>query len=385
MMNSYKEKKYEVIYSTHKFDYLLLFVVIILSIIGLVAVSSSSAYISNLYYKKSTYFFEKQIIYTIIGILAMIVGMRIEFYQLKKLIKFSMLVVMILLVFTYFPFLGGVTVNGANGWYKIPLINFTFQPSEIAKIVLIIYVSNILSNQNYYKLNIIGKFITMIPLICTIGIVLFQPDMGNTFVIFSSIFAIYLVSEKNIFKIFLILTPVLPIIILIISKYSYMSNRIEGFLNPWKDPLGKGYQLIQSLYAIGSGGITGRGLGESIQKRFYLPESHTDFIFSVICEEGGFVLSSIILFLIFLLANRGYNIALNSKDLFLKLMATGITTLIVVQSITNICVATGLLPTTGITLPFISYGGTSIIVEFFCIGLLLNASMYTTNKWYVID
>jgi cell division protein FtsW len=225
----------------------------------------------------------------------------------------------------------------------------------------------------------------MIPLICTIGIVLFQPDMGNTFVIFSSIFAIYLVSEKNMFKIFLILTPVLPIIILIISKYSYMSNRIEGFLNPWKDPLGKGYQLIQSLYAIGSGGITGRGLGESIQKRFYLPESHTDFIFSVICEEGGFVLSSIILFLIFLLANRGYNIALNSKDLFLKLMATGITTLIVVQSITNICVATGLLPTTGITLPFISYGGTSIIVEFFCIGLLLNASMYTTNKWYVID
>jgi cell division protein FtsW len=359
-------------------------VVIFLSIIGLVAVSSSSAYIADLHYKRSTYFFEKQLIYTIIGILAMIVGMRIEFYQLKKLIKMSMSIVMILLLLTYFPVLGGITVNGANGWYKIPVINFTFQPSEIAKIVLIIYVSNILSNEKYYTLNIPNKILTMLPIICTLGIIVFQPDMGNTFVIFSSIFVIYMVSEKRFFRLFLILTAISPIIYIIISKYSYMSKRIEGFLDPWSDPLGKGYQLIQSLYAIGSGGITGRGFGESIQKRFYLPESHTDFIFSVICEEGGLIWSSIILILIFMLAHRGYNIAINSKDLFLKFMATGITTLIVIQSITNICVATGLLPTTGITLPFISYGGTAIIIEFFCIGLLLNISMYTTNKWYVL-
>lgn len=384
-MNNYKKKEYEVAYNTHKFDYYLLLAIIILTIIGLLFVSSSSSYLANLNYNKSNYFFYKQLKFVVFGgFTALIIGMRIDFYYLKKMIRPSMFVVMFLLLLTHFPSLGGITSNGASGWYKVPIINFIFQPSEIAKIIFILYISNILSNDKYTKLGNIDKFITAIPLICAGFIIVFQPDMGSTFVITLSIVSIYLAFGIKIFRpipIFIFIASLL-LFSFIISNNPYMMDRVFGFTNPWIDPKRKGYQLIQSLYAIGSGGLTGRGYGESIQKRFYLPEAHTDFIFSIMCEEEGFLFSFLFMVTIFFIAYRGYSIAINSKDSFLKLLATGITTLITWQSLTNIGVAIGLLPTTGLTLPFISYGGTAIIIEFFCIGLLLNISMYTTNKWY---
>ena len=348
-------------------------------------VFSASAYVAELSYHTSTYFFKKQLIYAIIGLGGMYAGMRIDFYQLRSFLKPMMYVVTFFSVATYIPFLGGTVVNGANGWVRIPVINFGFQPSEIAKIVLILFAANLLSNPQYKKLKFFEKMITLLPIAGVVGIIVFQPDIGNTSIISMALFSIYFAAGLNIPRILGVVGILGISAIALILSNPYQMARITGFLNPWNDPQGKGFQLIQSLMAIGSGGFSGKGLGQSMQKLFYLPESHTDFIFSIFCEESGLVGALFFLLLIFLLAQRGYSIAVRSRDLFVKLLATGITTLTCGQALMNIGVATGVLPTTGITLPFISYGGTSLIVTLFCMGLLLNASMYTINSWEVLE
>lgn len=378
-------KVYQVNRISQKFDYLLLILIIVMVTLGLFTVFSASAYVSEIIYKKSTYFFQKQFIYAILGFIAMYIGMRIDFYQLRKLLKPSMYVVTVLLIATYIPSLGGTVVNGANGWIRIPVINFGFQPSEMAKILLVVFAANLLSNPYYQKLKMAERLITLAPILAMTGIVVLQPDMGNTSIISMSVFSVYFAAGLNKMRIIFAGAVGAVAAAAMVLSNPYQLARITGFMDPWQDPQGKGFQLIQSLMAIGSGGISGKGLGQSIQKLFYLPESHTDFIFAVFCEESGLIGSLLFLFLIFLIAQRGFSIAVRSKDNFIKFTATGITTMICGQAIMNIGVATGVLPTTGITLPFISYGGTSLIVTLFCMGLLLNASKYSVNNWEVIE
>lgn len=378
-------KVYEVNRVSQKFDYLLLILIIAMVTLGLFTVFSASAYVSEIIYKKSTFFFQKQLIYAILGFIGMYIGMRIDFYQLRRLLKPAMYTLTILLMATYIPALGGTVVNGASGWIRIPVINFGFQPSEIAKVLLVIFAANILANPYYKKLNFTERLITLLPILAMTGIVIFQPDIGNTSIISMSVFSVYFAAGLNAMRIIFAGAVGMTALTGLVLSNPYQLARITGFMDPWQDPQGKGFQLIQSLMAIGSGGISGKGLGQSIQKLFYLPESHTDFIFSVFCEESGLIGALLFLFLLFLISQRGYSIALRSKDNFIKFTATGITTMICGQAIMNIGVATGILPTTGITLPFISYGGTSLIVNLFCMGLLLNASKYSVNNWEVIE
>lgn len=378
-------KVYQVNRISQKFDYVLLFLIISMVLLGLFTIFSASAYVSEIIYKKSTYYFQKQLIFAILGFIALYIGMRIDFYHIRRMLKPAMLFVTVMLIATYIPALGGTVVNGASGWIRIPVINFGFQPSELAKILLVVFAANILSNPEYKKLKFSDRMITLLPILCMTGIVVFQPDIGNTSIISLSVFSVYFAAGLNMMRIALAgLTGSLALALLVLSN-PYQMARITGFMDPWQDPQGKGFQLIQSLMAIGSGGVGGKGLGQSVQKLFYLPESHTDFIFSVFCEESGLVGSILFLCLLFFISQRGFSIALRSKDTFIKLTATGITTMICGQAAMNIGVATGVLPTTGITLPFISYGGTSLIVTLFCMGLLLNASKYSVNNWEVIE
>lgn len=378
-------KKYQVTHNGNKFDYVLLALVIALVIMGSFIVFSASAYAAALEHKSSIFFLKKQLTFSFLGLLGMAAAMKIDFYQLRRFSRTMMLVVSFLLLCTYFSFTGGTVVNGANGWIVIPILNQGFQPSEMAKIVAIIYSANILSNEAYYRKNIFDKLLTVIPLIGMLGIVVLQPDMGNTSIISMAVLSVYFaggLSKKLITSAIIGLGGMASILIF---SNPYQLDRVTFFMNPWQDPQGKGFQLIQSLLAIGSGGVTGRGLGQSIQKLFYLPESHTDFIFAIFCEETGLVGGLIMVFLIFVFLTRGLNIAVKNKDPFIKLVSVGITVLICGQAFMNMGVATGILPTTGITLPFISYGGTSILITLFCVGLLLNASSYTYSDWSVIE
>jgi cell division protein FtsW len=371
--------RYEITTPGKKFDFLLLILIVTFVLLGLFTVLSASIYIAG------PYFFKRQLFYALIGFVAMFAGMRMDFYQLRTLLKPAMYIITFFMVATYIPFLGGTTVNGANGWVRIPVISFGFQPSELAKIILVIFAANLLANPEYRLLKFFEKIITVMPILGIIGIIVFQPDIGNTSIISLGVFAVYFAAGLNIARIVAVIIFLGTSVIMLILSNPYQMARITGFMNPWQDPQGKGFQLIQSLIAIGSGGISGKGLGQSMQKLYYLPESHTDFIFSVFSEESGLIGSIFLLFLIFMLAQRGFSIAVRSKDLFVKLLTTGITTLICGQALMNIAVATGVLPTTGITLPFISYGGTSLIVNLFCMGLLLNASMYTEDNWEVLE
>lgn len=376
---------YQVNQTGEKFDIFLLILTITLVCLGLFSVFSASAYVSQFNYNNSAHYFQRQLFFAIVGFIAMFAGIKIDLFQLRTLLKPMMYFTVFFLVATYIPFLGGTTVNGANGWIRLPFINMGFQPSELAKIVLVIFAANILSNPEYSRLKFPDKIITLIPIAGTIGIIVFQPDIGNTTIVSMAVFSVYFAGGLRFSWIITVASFLAASAMILIYSNPYQMARITGFLNPWEDPQGKGFQLIQSLMAIGSGGLYGKGMGQSIQKLFYLPESHTDFIFSVFCEELGFLGSASFLLLIFLFAQRGFSIAVRSRDLFVKLVATGITTMISGQALINIAVATGTLPTTGITLPFISYGGTSLIVNLFCVGLLLNASRFTLNKWEIID
>lgn len=376
-------KIYDIIFSNKKYDYFLITLVITLVLLGLFTIFSASAYVSEITQKDSFFYLKKQLAFSIFGLVSMFIAMTIDFYHVRKYIKFAMIATAITLTMTYFSMLGGTVVNGASGWIRFGGIGF--QPSEGAKIVLICFTANLLANSLYQKLSIKDKLITFIPIASIIGIVVFEPDIGNASVISLAVFSIYFAAGLPIKYITSTIALGGAGLTFLIFNNPYQMARITGFLDPWADPQGKGFQLIQSLIAIGSGGFTGKGIGQSMQKLFYLPESHTDFIFAVFCEETGLIGSLTFLFIIFLVAKRGFMIAKKNKDPFIKLMSTGITTTICGQALMNIGVATGSLPTTGITLPFISYGGSSLVLNMFCMGLLINASRYTSNQWEVLE
>lgn len=363
-------------------DYVLLNVVLFLVGIGLVFIFSSSAHMAQIKMGDATYFVKKQILWSIIGIIFMIIGINLKFEVIKRFLRSSMIFVTILLITTHIPIFAA-SVKGATRWINIGGISI--QPSEFAKLVLIIFTATILSNPKYKNLNIAEKFITLIPIVGMVLLVLLQPDLGTTLVISASIFCVYFVAGLPYWKTFLIIISGCTGVLMMALSIPYQKARLFSFFNPWEDPQGTGFHLTQSMMAIGSGGIFGKGLGQSIQKLFYLPEQHTDFIFAIIAEEIGLIGVTTILILFSILAYRGFSIAKITNDPFNKLLAAGITSLICGQAILNIGVVTGSLPTTGITLPFISSGGSSLIITFFSIGLLLNISKKIKKKKTKID
>ena len=333
----------------------------------------SSSYIySNFKYGTPYKYLIQQIVFFIIGIVLMIVFYKIDYNIYKKYANTFLGICFLLLILVLIPGIGSIR-NGSRSWFGI--LGLGFQPSELSKLALIIFVSKYLSNNDKLKRETY-KF--MLPILMIIGlffiIILLEPDFGTDMVITMSLIGLIFISGTNVsifYKIGII--GLIGIIILIIIA-PYRLDRITSFLNPWSDPLGSGFQMIQSLYAIGPGGILGYGLFNSRQKHFYLPEPQTDFIFSIINEELGFIGSLIIISLFVILYYHIIKATINNNDLFGKYLSFGLCFLLLFQTLLNLSVVVGLVPITGVTLPFISYGGSSLIVSMISIGIILNVS-----------
>ncbi len=355
-----------------KIDYKLFISVIILAIFGSIMIYSSSYIWAEYKFNDAFKYFKNQFVFLILGSILMYILSKINYNFYKKKSNLIILLCFILLVLVLIPGIG-VVRNGSRSWFGIG--GFGIQPSEAAKVGLVIFVAKYLSN-NYSIMNDIKKGV--LPIILVIGIffilIMLEPDFGTAMVIAMALVAMIFISKVKLsFFVKIGVLGLLGMVALIIIA-PYRMARIVSFLNPWSDPLGSGFQIIQSLYAIGPGGLFGMGFGQSIQKHFYLPEPQTDFIFSIISEELGFLGVLIVSVFFIFIFYRCMKISLNTKDLFGKYLSFGLSFMMIFQTILNLCVVIGLVPVTGVTLPFLSYGGSSLLVSMASIGIILNIS-----------
>lgn len=353
-------------------DYLLFISVILISIFGIIMIYSASSIWSEFKYQDAFKYVKQQGLFFGVGILAMLFASKIDLNFLKKKANLILGICFILLILVLIPGIGTVR-NGSRSWFGIGGLGV--QPSEFAKLGLIIFTSKYLA-RNQKNMGDIKK--GALPIFLIIGIffvlIMLEPDFGTAMVMALTLIALIFASGLKIsFFVKLGVLGLAGIVALIIAA-PYRMARIVSFLNPWSDPLGSGYQIIQSLYAIGPGGLLGQGFLNSRQKHFYLPEPQTDFIFSIISEEFGFLGVLIVCGFFFFIFYRMLRIALRSNDLFSKYLAFGLASLLFIQASLNLAVVVGLIPVTGVTLPFFSYGGSSLLISMISIGLVLNVS-----------
>lgn len=353
-----------------KYNKLLLLAVILISLFGLLMIYSSSNIWAEYKYNDPYKYLKSQAIFLIIGYILMIIISKFPYQNYKKLANIIFLTCNIMLILVLIPGIGTVR-NGSRSWFGIGSLGL--QPSEFTKLGLIIFTSKYLAN-NTKELKDIKKGVLPIlgVLLLIFGLIMLEPDFGTGVVIVMTIIVLLFISGVKInFFIKIGILGLLGVIILILIA-PYRLERIISFINPWTDPLGSGFQIIQSLYAIGPGGLLGLGFGNSIQKHFYLPEPQTDFIFAIISEEFGFLGVLIISTLFITIIYSGLKISMRCQDNFGKFLAFGITFGLAFQTILNLMVVVGLLPVTGVTLPFLSYGGSSLLISLINIGILLN-------------
>jgi len=343
--------------------------------IGVVMVYSASAVAAFHDYGDSYYYVKRQLIFAALGIASMFVMMNVEYTFWRKWALPALLVCFGLLIIVLVPGVG-VVRGGARSWLGIG--SFGIQPSEFMKLAMIFFIAKLLSErQNQITSFTQGLLPPLGILGAAFGLIMLQPDLGTgTVMIGASLLAIYVAGAKISHLAGLGLLGVGGLVGLIAAA-PYRLQRITAFLDPWQDPQGAGYQSIQSLYAIGPGGLVGLGLGMSRQKYNYLPEPQTDFIFSILAEELGFLGGSLLILLFLLLIWRGMRTAITLTDPFGSLLATGIVGIFAVQVLINIGVVIGLLPVTGVTLPLVSYGGSSLTLLLTALGILLNLSRYS--------
>ncbi|MCX7746965.1 MAG: stage V sporulation protein E [Clostridia bacterium] len=361
--------------SKKPFDFWIFITVLILLSIGSIMVfSSSAAYAYNYMHGDTYHFLKKQLICAGIGLVAMFFAMNTDYRRLGKFSPILLIASMIMLALVRIPGIGQ-NINGAWRWFNLG--PGSFQPSEVAKLAVILFFSYSLSKRrnvldNFFK----GLFPYLMLIGAFAGLLLIEPHLSGTIIIAGVACVILFVAGAKIKHFVLLSLPAISGLVVVVLTSPYRLNRVMAFLDPWKDPQGSSWQVIQSLYAIGSGGLFGKGLGRSLQKFLYIPEPHNDFIFSVLAEELGFigVLVVLLLFLIFIW--RGVKVSMNAPDVFGSLVAIGITSLIAIQFIINVLVVTSSMPVTGMPLPFFSYGGTSLIFLLTGIGILLNISKY---------
>jgi len=350
----------------------LLLSVIILSLFGLLMIYSSSSIWASYKFNDPYKYLKTQSLFLLISYIIINIVSKIPYQIYKKYSNPILLSCIVLLILVLIPGIGTIR-NGSRSWFGIG--SFGIQPSEFAKLGLIIFTSKYLSNN---KIKDIKTSVLPILLVVFIifALIMLQPDFGTGVIIVISIISLLFISGVNMnFFIKMGIIGLIGIITLVIIA-PYRMQRITSFLNPWSDPLGSGFQIIQSLYAIGPSGLLGTGLGNSIQKHFYLPEPQTDFIFSIISEELGFLGVIIISTLFIIIIHQGFKISIKQEDNFSKYLSFGITFSIAFQTILNLMVVVGLIPVTGVTLPFLSYGGSSLLVSMTEIGILLNISRY---------
>jgi cell division protein FtsW len=306
------------------------------------------------------------------GLLAAVWCMSLSPELLRDKARLLMIISLVLLFIVLIPGIG-TRVGGARRWIRI--FSFGFQPSELAKLALIIYLADFTSRKRYIMQDLKQGFIPAFLIISvTGGLILLEPDLGTSVVIGVIGIALLFVSGARMKYLFMLVLSAVPFLAVVILAAPYRIKRITAFLSPWSDPKGSGFQLIQSFIALGSGGFTGVGLGASKQKLFYLPQSHTDFIYSIIGEELGFIGTTFVLFLFAVLILYSLKISLKNNELFMSRVILGICVMFAFEVIVNIGVSTGILPTKGLPLPFISYGGSSLVIHMAAVGLLLNMS-----------
>jgi cell division protein FtsW len=358
---------------TGEVDYILLSVVLVFFGLGIVMVFSASIN-EGMKFQDPSYFLKRQIVWTLISYLACAVFMCIDYRVLERSVKIQVWGIIILLVLLFFPpFREAGLVHPSRRWYRF--MNVGFQPSEFAKIVLIIYLASVLSKKGGRIADFYRGFLPPFLVIAIIAFLVFlEPDFSTAFVLFFIAIVMFFIAGIRAFSIIALFLISIPTVFLMIGGKSYRQERIMGFLNPWGDPTDKGYQIIQSFKAFALGGFAGVGLGRSAQKMRHLPIPHTDFIFAIISEELGYIGALCIIFLYMLLAYRGFRIAYSQADKFDFFLAFGITSLVVWEAVFNISVVTGLIPATGISLPFLSYGGSGLLANSILMGILLNLS-----------
>lgn len=346
----------------------ILAVTFILICVGIVMIYSASSIYAWERYHDSAFFLKRHISFLVIGIMLAILVMSIDYRKFSKFAKPFLLLSLFLLVLVL---VFGREVAGARRWFRFKFISF--QPSELANLAVIVYVSDYISRKSEQ----IGKSIwAVIPIMLVLGLtallILMQPDLGTVLAIVVVVIIMLFVAGLRLSYIISMILLSLPALYVLIFSVPYRRMRIMAFLNPWNDPKGSGFQIIQSQVALGSGGIFGVGLGHSKQKLFYLPAAHTDFVFSIIGEELGLIgtLGLILLFVIFI--RQGLKIIRNAPDKFGYFLSLGLILMIVLKTIVNIGVSCGIFPTKGLPLPFISYGGSSLIFDLVSIGLLMN-------------
>ncbi len=352
------------------YDVKLLFPVLLLVGVGIVMVYSASSALALKKFGDDYYFLKKQAAFSMVGIVALITFSRFPYRWLRALTYPLLITAFTFLAMLFVPGIG-YEAGGATRWLHIS--NLSFQPSEFARFALIVYLAySISKKQDRIKIMSIG----FLPHIFVLGIfttlIMNQPDFGSAVILAAITWVMMFVGGVRISYLASSLLAILPLIYFVLVNSAYRLKRIKIFLDPWQYPANEGYQIVHSLMAFGTGGVWGSGLGQSYQKLFYLPEPHTDFILSVIGEELGLFGVYLILSLFIIIFWRGIDIARKAKDRFGSFLAIGLTTSIGLQVFVNMGVALGLLPTKGLTLPFLSYGGTSLLMNMIFIGVLMN-------------
>lgn len=362
-------------FNNRNFDFILLGALFVLCALGILMVYSTSSIYSLENYDDSSHFLKLHSIYLLLGFISLLFFMYVDYRFLKKLVYPLYLLGLGLLILVLIPGIGK-EVGGAQRW--LVLSQFTFQPSEICKFILVLYLAHSLTKK---KTKIDSFWVGFFSHIFIAGIyillIFIEPDFGTASILITVVFIMLFVGNVPLRFLFLFGMISVAFAAFAILTKGYRMERVTAFLDPWQDPLGSGYQAVQSFVAFGLGGLYGTGLGDSSQKLFFLPQAHTDFIFSIIGEEFGFIGVVIVLLTFFLVLIRCVRISLRAPDSFSSYLVFGIVVLIIMQAGINMGVAVGLFPTKGITLPFISYGGSSLVSSLAAMGVVLSISRHS--------
>ncbi len=361
-----------------RLDFILLITTLALVGIGIVMVYSTSAIMAGDRFGDPYYFLKRQVLYAAIGFVLMILTMLFPYETLKRLAYPILILSILLLIAVLIPGIGH-RAGGAMRWLKIQ--SFSFQPSEFAKLGLIIFLAYLLAKKEEKIRSFSFGFLPPVLLSgLVIALVMKEPDFGAAFFLTVMVFLLLFVSGARVIYMVGAFLIAIPVAYTLLMNVGYRYKRLMSFIRPWEDPTGNSFQIIQSFLSFGSGGLFGLGLGEGRQKLFFLPAPHTDFIFSIIGEELGLVGAMLILLLFFILALRGIQIGLSLEERFGAYLALGITLMISLQAVIHIGVVLGLLPTKGLTLPLVSYGGTSLVINLVGVGMLLHLSTHVERR-----
>ena len=362
-------------------------VTLVLCLLGAVMIYSASAVTAQQQYAHSYYFLARQAVWLVLGLLGMFALMKLDYHRLREpaVVYSALCLVVVMLVGTFFLDKSHAT----HRWIRFGPVHI--QPSELAKLAVILYLAWFLNlrrrtptSLEFRKHDLLQTILPAVaPILVCVGLIMAQPDLGTSVDIVLIMMAILFVAGLSWKWVAVGAGAALPALFALIYFVSYRQARLLSFLHPDSDPQGAGFQLLQSLIAVGSGGFTGVGLMESKQKLFYLPEAHTDFIYAVICEELGFIGAVVVITLFAVYAWRGLRAAFNAPDGFGRMLALGVTAMVLCQSLINFAVVLGMMPTKGIPLPFVSYGGSSLLAMLLATGVLLNVAQQAGSRTMV--